>query len=188
MKNRDWLVYTYRHRRAFEAMARCLISDPELLRRMLERARVHDMDKMLLYLFLDQHSAQHLHVMTARHHLENDLPKSHEDLVETVIDYECAPYTKPDKPMNAYDFVLKLQEMKLLDAHMVGELIRIMHDLDIDHSGTAAFPQVAQGIPEAAQVTDEMLFSEILRYVTAVPEHELDAVLELIRKDAGEQI
>jgi hypothetical protein len=108
--------------------------------------------------------------------------------VETVIDYECAPYTKPDKPMNAYDFVLKLQEMKLLDAHMVGELIRIMHDLDIDHSGTAAFPQVAQGIPEAAQVTDEMLFSEILRYVTAVPEHELDAVLELIRNNAGEQI
>ena len=71
---------------------------------MLKRAKIHDMDKMVMYLFMEQKEAQKIHMMHQPHHLENSLPRTYEDLVETIIDYECAPYTKPDKPLNAYDF------------------------------------------------------------------------------------
>ena len=57
MKNLDWNIYTYRHRRAFAYCVSRLIHDPVLKQEMLKRAEVHDMDKMLMYLFLDQHTA-----------------------------------------------------------------------------------------------------------------------------------
>ena len=89
--------------------------DPDLKEEMLKRARIHDMDKMVMYLFLEQKEAQKIHMMHQPHHLENSLPRTYEDLVETIIDYECAPYTKPDKPLNAYDFTNLLMQMKVLD-------------------------------------------------------------------------
>ena len=102
MKNFNWCIYTYRHRRAFEYCVNKLIHDPDLKEEMLKRAKIHDMDKMVMYLFLEQKEAQKIHMMHQPHHLENSLPRTYEDLVETIIDYECAPYTKPDKPLNAY--------------------------------------------------------------------------------------
>ena len=115
MKNLKWCIYTYRHRRAFEYCVQKYIREPALREEMLRRADVHDMDKMVMYLFMDQKSAQDLHVKTQPHHLENDLPRTYEDYVEAVIDYECAPYTKPDKPLNAYDFTNLLMDWKALD-------------------------------------------------------------------------
>ena len=115
MKNLNWCIYTYRHRRAFEYCVNKLIHDPNLKEEMLKRARIHDMDKMVMYLFLEQKEAQKIHMMHQPHHLENSLPRTYEDLVETIIDYECAPYTKPDKPLNAYDFTNLLMQMKVLD-------------------------------------------------------------------------
>ena len=115
MKNLNWCIYTYRHRRAFEYCVNKLIHDPDLKEEMLKRAKIHDMDKMVMYLFLEQKEAQKIHMMHQPHHLENSLPRTYEDLVETIIDYECAPYTKPDKPLNAYDFTNLLMQMKVLD-------------------------------------------------------------------------
>ena len=64
MKNMQWCIYTYRHRKAFEYCVRKLIKEPALRDEMLHRARVHDMDKMIMYLFLDQKEAQEIHVKT----------------------------------------------------------------------------------------------------------------------------
>ena len=114
----QWCIYTYRHRKAFEYCVRKLIKEPALRDEMLRRARIHDMDKMIMYLFLDQKEAQEIHVKTMPHHLENQLPRTYEDYVETVIDYECAPYTKPDKPLNACDFTKLLLDRKVLDVYM----------------------------------------------------------------------
>ena len=114
MKNLNWCIYTYRHRRAFEYCVNKLIHESDLKEEMLKRAKIHDMDKMVMYLFLEQKEAQKIHMMHQPHHLENSLPRTYEDLVETIIDYECAPYTKPDKPLNAYDFTNLLMQMKVL--------------------------------------------------------------------------
>jgi predicted deacylase len=53
----------------------------------------------------------------------------YEDYVDTVIYYESAPYTKPDKPLNAYDFTHFLMERKIMDAETGGRLISIMKEL-----------------------------------------------------------
>ena len=182
VKNADWIAYTYRHRKAFAYCAEKLVHEPVLREEMLRRAEVHDMDKMLMYLFLDQHTSQILHVQNKAHHLENNLTKSYEDLVETVIDYECAPYTKPDKPLNAWDFVHKLKEMNLLDDETAEQLCSIMHELGIDRSDTVSSDAEGMAyIRQFSEVTEEMIMEEILRYVNEHPDNELDWILEQVR-------
>ena len=178
MKNLEWLKYTYRHRRAFAYCVRKLVVQPDLREEMLRRSRIHDMDKMTMYLFMDQEQAQTLHAMTKAHHLENDLPKSYEDLVETVIDYECAPYTKPDKPLNAFDFTKLLLQYKVLDEARAKSLFDIMRLLGIDHS--ADLTEDTEGmeyVNSIGDITEEMLLEEILTYINENPDNELEMIL-----------
>lgn len=177
MKNFDWCVYTYKHRRAFVYVVNRLIKDPVLKTEMLKRARVHDMDKMLLYLFWDQDRSQRYHVEHVSHHLESGRPQSRYDMVETVIDYECAPYTKPDKPLNAYDFVCKLLDMEILDREKADQLLDIMHEFGIDFSYTVLDDREGMEYVHAlGEVTEEMILMEVLQYVRENP----DSLLPLL--------
>ena len=178
MKNYEWIKYTYRHRRAFEYCVKKLVKEPELRQEMLRRAEVHDMDKMIRYLLMSQEDAQKLHVQTKAHHLENDLPKSYEDLVETVIDYECAPYTKPDKPLNAYDFTKLLVEYKVLDENTAGKLFGIMNEFGIDCSADLTNDKEGmEYVNSCGDITEEMLYEEILCYIDKNPCNELKEIL-----------
>ena len=163
MKNFEWCVYTYRHRKAFEYTVNKLIKDPELKAEMLKRAKVHDVDKLKMYLVMDHIESQKKHVSESRHHLENDNPKSYEDLVETVIDYECAPYTKPDKPLNAYDFTKKLLSMGAFGQETADKLISIMHEFGIDSSYdlTKSDPEGMAYVQSIGEVTEEMILDDI---------------------------
>ena len=179
MRNLEWCIYTYRHRRAFEYCVRKYITKPSLREEMLRRAAVHDMDKMLMYLFMDQKAAQEMHTRTQPHHLENDLPRTYEDYVETVIDYECAPYTKPDKPLNAYDFANFLMDRKILDTETGGRLISIMKELGIDNSET--YTEDAEGqeyISSYDDVTEEMIHDEVLAYIRNNPDSALRIIMQ----------
>ena len=179
MRNLDWLVYTYRHRRAFEYCVQKRIQDPRLRAELLERARIHDMDKMVMYLFMDQQKAQLMHIQTQPHHLENNLPRTYMDLVETVIDYECAPYTKPDKPLNAYEFVLKLMDVAVLERAVGEKLIEIMRKLDIARPRTIV--EDAEGLAYCASigpVSEEILLAEILQYIDENRDNSLRLALE----------
>ena len=188
MKNLEWCIYTYRHRRAFEYCVRKYIREPGLREEMLRRARIHDMDKMIMYLFMNQREAQEKHVKTKAHHLENDLPRTYEDYVETVIDYECAPYTKPDKPLNAYDFTRLLVDWKALDGKTGDKLIGIMDELGIANSSSYAEDTEGQEfIKGLGDVTEEMIYEEVLRYVNENPDNELDEILECVRSSAPDE-
>ncbi|MBR2706660.1 MAG: hypothetical protein IKE74_05380 [Mogibacterium sp.] len=187
MKNLKWCIYTYRHRKAFEYCVRRYIHEPVLREEMLMRAAVHDMDKMTMYLFMDQKEAQEMHVDTQPHHLENDLPRTYEDLVETVIDYECAPYTKPDKPLNAFDFTNLLMDRKILDEETGNRLISIMEELGIAGSTTYGDDEEGQKyISSLEDVTEEMIYEEILTYINEHPDNALNMILEHVRdSDSG---
>ena len=179
MRNLEWCIYTYRHRRAFEYCVRRYITEPSLREEMLKRAAVHDMDKMLMYLFMDQRAAQEMHTRTQPHHLENDLPRTYEDYVETVIDYECAPYTKPDKPLNAYDFTHRLMEWKVLDTGTGNRLLSIMKELGIDNSETCIKDAEGQEyISSFSDVTEEMIQEELLTYIRNNPESALGVIMQ----------
>lgn len=179
MRNLEWCRYTYLHRRAFEYCVRRLIREPGLREEMLRRAKVHDMDKMIMYLFMDQKEAQQKHVMTKAHHLENSLPRTYEDYVETVIDYECAPYTKKDKPLNAYDFTQLLMNWQVLDEETGNRLIGIMEELGIANSESVASDDEGKAyIDSIGEITEEMILEEVLRYVNENPDNELEQILE----------
>ena len=63
---------------------------------------MHDMDKVFMYIFSTK-SKKDIHTkhrLTKKHHV-NDIPKTEKDYIQMIIDWECARFTKPDKPLNA---------------------------------------------------------------------------------------
>lgn len=68
----------------------------------------HDWDKPFLYLipFVTSDRIQQWHRRFQPHHLSARVQKRTEHLLQTYIDWECALWTKPDKPLNAYATLL----------------------------------------------------------------------------------
>ena len=64
-------------------------------------------DKVILYNVWPHSKVKNFHRKHARHHVENTIRKTEADYIEMIIDWECARYTKPDKPLNAYDTLYK---------------------------------------------------------------------------------
>lgn len=171
MRNFDWCAYTWRHRKVMVWLTERLIKDPELRQRMLDRIQDHDMDKMLLYLFYDQTECQMYHVYTQPHHLEYRGEVTWEDRMETVLDLESAPYTKPDKPLNACDFTEKLLELAYITKETADQLHDIMEEWGINRS--ADMTQDTEGMRFAEQlgeVTEEMILLEVMEYLVRHPE------------------
>ena len=98
------VFYTLKHKRAF------LKIEKTFLRRNTLRGFMHDVDKIFLYLFcfwMSIEDIQEFHRKHQKHHVDNNLKKTYADLLETVIDWESARFTKPDKQLNAYETLMK---------------------------------------------------------------------------------
>lgn len=69
----------------------------------------HDLDKIFMYIFfpfLGTKVIQKIHTRFAKHHLRKY--KKHMNFDEAILDWESARFTKPDKPMNAWETYQKL--------------------------------------------------------------------------------
>ena len=90
------IKYTWEHKKAY------LRVEKELTGKNSLRGYLHDLDKLIMYIIgVPKDTAHNIHVATAPHHIRNGrirYPKG------AVIDWECARFTKPDKPLNARDF------------------------------------------------------------------------------------
>lgn len=134
---------------------------------MLKRATIHDMDKMTLYPFFEKDVASAYHRATAPHHIRNTIPKSYYDKVEAIIDYECAGYTKPDKPKNAYDTIHMFLEKGSISEEVGEELLSVCKDLGIASSYLVT--EDKEGLEEMKkydEVSEEMILAEIINYVS----------------------
>ncbi|MBQ8750575.1 MAG: hypothetical protein IJZ30_02935 [Alphaproteobacteria bacterium] len=102
-KRYDHIVYTLKHKIAFLEVEKKLRGHNTI------RGYLHDIDKPFLYLalWLDMKDIQTIHRRNNKHHVRNNLKKSKEDLIDTIIDWECARITKLDKPLNAYQTLMK---------------------------------------------------------------------------------
>ena len=103
MKNKEYIEYTYKHRKVVILLAKKYFKNNKEL---LERVKYHDLDKMYMYLFYDKKTVSKTHREQSQHH-DNELTKSYLDYAEMVLDWESARYTKPDKPLNAYDTLIQ---------------------------------------------------------------------------------
>lgn len=95
IKNIDRIKYTLAHRKAFRKV------EKELLGYNTFRSLFHDLDKVFLYPLFEYKKVHNFHRSHTKHHSVK--ASSHADFVQMVIDWECARYTKPDKPLNARD-------------------------------------------------------------------------------------
>ena len=86
----DLIKYTLAHRKALQKIAKEHgYSYP-----------FHDLDKIFLYPILGKHYTQLIHRAWSSHHYRNlDI----KDKVQAAFDWECARFTKPDKPLDAYE-------------------------------------------------------------------------------------
>jgi hypothetical protein len=89
---KERIKYTLKHRKAFRKV------EKELLGYNTFRSLFHDFDKLILYLFFRYEIVHDFHRKYSRHHEKASAKK---DYIQMVIDWECARYTKPDKPLNA---------------------------------------------------------------------------------------
>lgn len=59
--------------------------------------------------------------------LQKRRAKTYDDFVQMVIDWECARFTKPDKPLNAYDTLYKFYP------HLEKKILPILKKFNLDH-------------------------------------------------------
>lgn len=97
------ISYTLKHKKAFLSVEKKLRGYNTL------SGYLHDLDKPFLYLcpWLELKDIQTIHRNNSKHHVKNNLNKTKDDLLDTIIDWECARFTKPDKPLNAYETLMK---------------------------------------------------------------------------------
>lgn len=118
-ENLEAIEYTKAHRKAFRKIEKKIIGKNTW------RSLVHDLDKVILYNFLEHDKVKQFHRKTARHH-DNHIKKTRKDYIEMIIDWECARYTKPDKQLNAYETLYKFYP------HLEQSILPIMKEYHLD--------------------------------------------------------
>lgn len=125
------IPYTWKHYLAFMKVQKQLLG--------YYRIKFHDWDKLLMFIFLpflgeriinqwhQKHNKHHPTYTTGKNWDRNLKDPYKVDWIEAIIDWECARFTKPDKPLNAQDTCLKyyleyyevvkpyLKKLRLLD-------------------------------------------------------------------------
>lgn len=114
------IKYTQAHRKSYKKI------EKELLGHNTWRSYVHDIDKVILYNFLPFKKVKKFHRNTARHH-DNNIRKTKNDYIDMIIDWECARFTKPDKPLNAYDTLYKFYP------NLEKEILPLLKKYNLDH-------------------------------------------------------
>jgi hypothetical protein len=166
-KNYGYMKYTYLHRKAFSYYLdkyKDSLSKEEY-DELTKRAKYHDLDKQTLYLTWEKDDASAYHNKTARHHLvkrcmkEGKLDKlNHIDILESIFDFECAGLTKPDKPLNAYDTVLKYY------SDCQGVYMPYLKKLNMDRS-YRAFDEFDLSVISSVEVTPKLILAEVKMYL-----------------------
>lgn len=164
LKNLENIKYTYLHRKAltYYIENNKYLSDYER-EELLKRAKIHDMDKMVLYLFWDKKEASKYHREHNPHHISEFIKNGNTptdiDILESIFDYECAALTKPDKPLNAYDTV-QTHYPELIDLYAP-----YLKKLKLNHSYCAITLDAIDYI-NAFDISEENLLLEIREYLT----------------------
>ena len=91
--------YTWEHKKAI------LRIEKELLGYNTLDGYLHDTDKLFLYLLFTKKETSVIHRSYSRHHTGNH--KSHNDIINALIDWESARMTKPDKQETAREYLYK---------------------------------------------------------------------------------
>lgn len=113
------MKYTAEHRKAFRKMEKKLFGKTTF------RGCMHDFDKLIMYPFLGVKLTNKIHRKLSRHHPNR--AHTFMDYCQMIVDWECARFTKPDKPLNAYSTLYKY------NPELEGEILPILKVLNLGH-------------------------------------------------------
>ena len=115
--DKDSIIYTYLHRQAIFSLGDKLGIPARSV------YRYHDMNKVIMYI-AGAVNASEAHRLISEHH--NRKTKDPKVLTEMMLDWESARFTKPDKPLNAYDTLYKFY------SDMKDRMLPILEKYNID--------------------------------------------------------
>lgn len=100
------IPYTFNHWRAFRNLENHLYNKKKLEgdEYLWKKHYFHDWDKLIIFFlfpWLGDRWVNKYHRSKRNHHPDINKPIEDIDWIEAVIDWECARFTKPDKPLNA---------------------------------------------------------------------------------------
>ena len=152
MKNFEHIKYTFKHRKIVMLLAEKYFGNNQEL---LDQVKAHDLDKMYMYLFYDKKDASNIHRDKTVHH-ENELEKTELDYIEMVLDWESARYTKPDKPLNAYDTLVNYYPQ------MTDVILPILKEMGIAESGLEMDQDILGAAKQLDNTSEEDVVSELV--------------------------
>lgn len=155
MRNREYIDYTYKHRKVVMLLAEKYFGGNEAL---LAQVELHDLDKLFMYLFYDKKVASKLHREQNAHHA-NDIEKTDLDYMEMVLDWESARYTKPDKPLNAFDTLYAYYP------EMEDVILPILQDMGIAEANTPMEEDIFKAAQEMGEPTTADIEKELTKGV-----------------------
>ena len=156
MKNREYIEYTYKHRKIVIYLANKYVKENK--EETMNQIEFHDLDKLYMYLFYNKKDVSNVHRQLSSHH-DNSIEKTDADYVEMVLDWESARYTKPDKPLNAYDTLYKYYpEMK-------EKILPILKKFKIDKSGLPMEVDVLEYAKSLSNTSIDDIKEELKHYI-----------------------
>ena len=155
MRNREYIDYTYKHRKVVMLLAEKYFGGNETL---LAQVELHDLDKLFMYLFYDKKVVSKLHREQNAHHA-NDIEKTDLDYMEMVLDWESARYTKPDKPLNAFDTLYAYYP------EMEDVILPILQDMGIAEANTPMEEDIFKVAQEMGEPTTADIEKELTKGV-----------------------
>ena len=156
MKNQEYIEYTYLHRKVVMYLANKYIKKDK--EKILKQIQYHDMDKLFMYLFYDKKDVSAMHRKLTSHH-ENEIEKNYIDYIEMILDWESARYTKPDKPLNAYDTLYKYYP------NMEHEILPILKEFEIDKPNLPMEKDVLEYANSLKNISMEDIAKELIDYI-----------------------
>ena len=82
--------------------------------------------------------------------------------MEMVLDWESARYTKPDKPLNAYDTLYKYY------SHLEGNIIPILKEFGIDYSSTNMEDDVVDYVNTLESIDENDIKKELVYCINKI--------------------
>ena len=156
MKNREYIEYTYKHRKIVIYLANKYVKENK--EETMNQIEFHDLDKLYMYLFYNKKDVSNVHRQLSSHH-DNSIEKTDADYVEMVLDWESARYTKPDKPLNAYDTLYKYYP------EMEEKILPILKKFKIDKSGLPMEEDVLEYAKSLSNTKIDDIKEELKHYI-----------------------
>lgn len=156
MKNREYIEYTYKHRKIVIYLANKYVKENK--EEIMNQIEFHDLDKLYMYLFYNKKDVSNVHRQLSSHH-DNSIEKNDADYVEMVLDWESARYTKPDKPLNAYDTLYKYYP------EMEEKILPILKKFKIDKSDLPMEEDVLEYAKSLSNTNIDDIKEELKHYI-----------------------